>query len=874
MKRLLIVMVVLSAAINTHAQSNNPAPPKEAGQPAATTVDPSRDPGVRKLTRRERKEALKNLQERFQQFLKDVEPIIQPTEVDTFLILESDAQRDRFIEEFWNHRDPDPKASGNPYRDNYFDRLAEAKQKFKFLISDRARMYLIQGEPGDVVKVDCDRYLQPIEVWRYAFLEGLGHDVSLLFYIPRYENDYRLWKAEGTGADALGQLLSIEGQRQGVNGVFLESAALGATMVSKISIDCKDGDAVLKAIYQTQQNRFDIPKLFIPPVVKEEDVHRMLRTSVIADPAARKFTAEISTKYPTKRGAMTAAEVTILVPTSELVAKDLGGAKFYDVDVVGEVLRNDQMFESFRYRFDFPVESVQGRIPIVFERYLRPNEYVARVKVTDANAPSEAMLEQKLSVPYLEDSAERVAQVREGERAVGLLQEQMHSREDQLRIASLGEDMISGLQHIETLVIGDRIKAVEFYLDGRKVMTKRTLPYTLDLDFGDVPQPRKIKAVGLDEKGVFVAGDEVIVNTGSDPFHVRIVTPRVAVNLQGKVRVEIEAGAPEGKAVEAVELYLNDSKLATMFSPPYIQTINIPANVGIGYLRAVARLKDDPTTEPVEDVVLINTPAFMEQVNVHLVELPTTVISGSRHLNDLSQTAFKVMDQGKEVKIEKFEYVKNLPLSLGLAVDTSASMRPRMMAAQRAGVEFFKSVLRPRDQAFIVAFDTQPSLLQKWSKTLADMNAALASLRAEQSTALYDAIVFSLYNFKNIKGQKALVVITDGKDTASKFTFDQAVEFAKRAAIPIYVVGIGIKPNEIDTRYKMQRFAAETGGSSFQITEVSELKRIYSDIQAELRSQYVLGFYPPEGVKPGGKWREVNVQVTQGKAKTIRGYYP
>jgi len=226
------------------------------------------------------------------------------------------------------------------------------------------------------------------------------------------------------------------------------------------------------------------------------------------------------------------------------------------------------------------------------------------------------------------------------------------------------------------------------------------------------------------------------------------------------------------------------------------------------------------------------------------------------------------------VKIEKFEYVKNLPLSLGLAVDTSASMQPRMMEAQRAGVQFFKSVLRSGDQAFVVAFDTQPSLLQKWSKSLADMNAALASLRAEESTALYDAVVFSLYNFKNIKGQKALVVITDGKDTASKFTFDQSLEFARRASIPIYVVGIGIRPQEIDTRYKMQRFATETGGASFQISDVTELNHIYADIQAELRSQYLLGFYPPAGVKPGGKWREVNVQVSPGKARTIRGYYP
>jgi Ca-activated chloride channel family protein len=165
-------------------------------------------------------------------------------------------------------------------------------------------------------------------------------------------------------------------------------------------------------------------------------------------------------------------------------------------------------------------------------------------------------------------------------------------------------------------------------------------------------------------------------------------------------------------------------------------------------------------------------------------------------------------------------------------------------------------------------------MVQKWSPRLSDVNAGLSKLRAEESTALFDAIVFSLYNFLGIKGQKALIVITDGKDTASKFTFDQALEYARRAAVPIYGIGIGIRATEVDVRYKFGRFCSETGGNVYYIDSAMDLHRIYTDIQNELRSQYVLGFYPPEGVKPGGKWREVSVQVNAGRAKTIRGYYP
>jgi Ca-activated chloride channel family protein len=404
-------------------------------------------------------------------------------------------------------------------------------------------------------------------------------------------------------------------------------------------------------------------------------------------------------------------------------------------------------------------------------------------------------------------------------------------------------------------------------------MVKRQPPYTLDLDFGDVPQARHIRAIALNAKGEPITGDEIIVNTGTDPFRVRITSPRVAINLRGRTRVEMSVRVPDGKQLDKLELYLNETRVATLYDPPFVQTVDIPKNEGVGYLRAVATLKDDPTP-PIEDVVMINTPQYMEEVNVHLIELPTTVIVNGHPRNDLPETAFKVLDDGKPVKVSKFEHVVNLPLSIGVAIDTSGSMQPRMAEAQKAGATFFQSVMKQGDKAFVVGFSTEPSLVQKWSPRLADVNAGLARLRAEESTALYDAIVYSLYNFLGVKGQKALVVITDGKDTASKFTFDQALEYARRAAVPIYGVGIGIRSTEVDVRYKFGRFCNETGGNVYYIDNATDLQRIYAEIQNELRSQYVIGFYPAEGVKPGSKWREVSVQASEGRAKTIRGYYP
>src|SRR5205085_6977540 len=255
--------------------------------------------------------------------------------------------------------------------------------------------------------------------------------------------------------------------------------------------------------------------------------------------------------------------------------------------------------------------------------------------------------------------------------------------------------------HIETMAYGEAIKAVEFYLDGKKIMMKRQPPCTLDLDFGDVPRQHRIRAVAINEKAESIAGDEIVVNTGNEPFRVRIISPRVAFNLHGKARVEMAVNVPEGKKLDRLELFLNETRMATLFGPPWVQTVDVPKTEGVGYLRAVATLKEDTEHPPVEDLVMINSPQFMEEVNVHLIELPTTVIRNGRPVNDLPQSAFKVLDEGKPVSVTKFEHVTNLPLSIGLAIDTSGSMQPRMAEAQQAGAQFFANVMRKGDRAFL-----------------------------------------------------------------------------------------------------------------------------------------------------------------------------
>ncbi|HMC22748.1 MAG TPA: VWA domain-containing protein [Thermoanaerobaculia bacterium] len=874
MKRTLLAVAVALALLapNILAQTNNPPDP---AKPPTNQAPVKQDPGIRKLSRRERKEKIKNLSEKYQEFLKDVEPIMQQSELDTFLLLETDPQREIYITEFWRRRDIAQGTTNHTFRDQYYDRLESVKEKFKYVSSDRSRIYLIHGEPSEVIDSDC-RLLQPIQVWKYLFIPGLGHDIRFVFYVPRLSSDYKLWvpyaqdsMAELVSQDAIGTDID---ERRAVQYVFGPISPYST--MTNLEYTCKNGDEIIKAIYQSQMNKTDIMKVFNPPEVNEEDVHKILRSVVLANPNATKLSADFAIQFPAKQGSRTDAQMTVLVPRAQLTMKDVDGTKLYSLDVTGEVLKDDQLFENYRYRFDYPGDIKDEKVAVVIDRFLRPADYKARIRVLDPNSNAEAIIEKAITVPELLDTPEQRKQKENAATALAALKDDIESNTTRLRIIPMADDLLSGIQHIETLAYGEDIKAVEFYLDSKKVMIKRQPPYTLDLDFGAVPRLHRVRAVALNEKGEPLAGDELLVNTGNEPFRVRIVSPRVALNVHGKTRVEMAVNVPDGKKLDNVELFLNDTRMATLFGPPWVQTVDIPKTEGVGYLRVVATLKDEPSQPPVEDLVMINSPQFMEEVNVHLIELPTTVIRNGRPVNDLPETAFRVLDDGKPVKVTKFEHVNNLPLSIGMAVDTSASMQPRMDEARKAGSQFFANVMKKGDRAFLVSFDAQPQLIQRWSPKLSDVNAGLAKLRAEEATALYDAVVYSLYNFVAVKGQKALILITDGKDTASKFSFDQALEYARRSAVPIYAVGIGIHGTEVDVRYKLGKFCSETGGNAYYIDQASDLGRIYADIQNELRSQYILGFYPGGDVKPGSKWREVSVQVSEGRAKTIRGYYP
>lgn len=827
-----------------------------------------------KLSRRERKERIAALDEKYLKFLDEVEPIMSAAELDVFLKMEGDPQRDRFIEEFWRRRDPDPETIRNEYRDQYYANREIAAERYGNLNTDRGRIYLLRGEPAEIFEVEHCVYLRPVEVWYYV---NRGRQEPLLFFQPG--GDYILWqglrhsstpsRGGGFGNDlygALEELLTPSGESEGVERVFFDHLEFNRLEPPLLTQRCQNAEPVLDAIHYTRSRGMDIHRVFNPPEIDEEDVRRMLRTSVVSDPDAPVIEASSSVSFGGARGSRTLVRLYAEVETSSLTPVTIDGRRFFQINAVGETLHDEKMFERWEYRFDFPEDRVGDVLPIVVERPLRKGEWELRMKLVDPESGAEAILTERVDVP----SPDAVVAADE-EKGDAFVEE----TRSVIRLLPPDKSILTGLQKFEaTPAGGDEVAGVEFYLDGVKIMRKMRPPFSLELDLGPVPRPHTVRAVALDRRRRPIDEDILRLNDGTDPFRVRIVSPRLGRNVRGAVRVEMQPQIPSDEELARLELYVNDDRVATLYDEPWMHTVFLPDEPELTVFRAVAILEDE-SIRPVEDVVILNGPENLERVDVRLIEIPATVFAGGHPVKHLSRDAFSIFDSGDPVELAKFERMSNQPLSIGIAIDGSASMKERLSGARSAASRFLETVLTPRDQAFLVSFDRRVFPLADWTSDPKAIAEGLASLRAEESTALYDAVVESLYRFVGLEGQRALILISDGADTASRFGWEPTLEYARRLGVPIYSIGIGISVAQIEARLRLQALAESTGGRAWFVSNVDELAGPYEQIETELRSQYLLGFYVPSDVEEGSEWREIVVRVDGADdVRALPGYYP
>ena len=295
-------------------------------------------------------------------------------------------------------------------------------------------------------------------------------------------------------------------------------------------------------------------------------------------------------------------------------------------------------------------------------------------------------------------------------------------------------------------------------------------------------------------------------------------------------------------------------------------------------------------------------PAETLKVNVNVVQLFFNVKDKHNNLiPNLTKDDFEILEDGKPQTIKYFAAESNLPLTLGIMIDSSGSQRNVIEMEKEVGGAFLRQILSDKDEAFVISFDITVDLLQDFTRDTHRLQAALnkakvnvdytsggipgmgggpVPTRNAPGTLLYDAVYLSAHDMLSKEvGRKAMILLTDGQDEGSRLKIHDAIEAAQKADSIVYVLlcadrgfygGFGGYSGEGE----MRKLTEQTGGRVINVgNKFDKLKEAFDQIAKELRSQYNIG-YTPSNTKLDGSYRKLEIKNKQGyKIQARSGYY-
>jgi VWFA-related protein len=290
------------------------------------------------------------------------------------------------------------------------------------------------------------------------------------------------------------------------------------------------------------------------------------------------------------------------------------------------------------------------------------------------------------------------------------------------------------------------------------------------------------------------------------------------------------------------------------------------------------------------------------KVNVDVVQLFFNVKDKRGALiPSLGKDDFQIFEDGKPQTIKYFNAESNLPLTLGILIDSSGSQQRVLDMEKEVGGEFLQEILRPKDEAFVISFDVNVDLLQDFTNSVHDLKVALNKARINtgggggplpglgggpiptsnpRGTLLYDAIYLASHDeLSHEVGRKAMIILTDGEDQGSQLRIKDAIEASQKSDAIVYVLliadrgfyGLGGYSGDRE----MKKLAEETGGRVIDVgNKIEKLKQAFQQISQELRSQYNIG-YTPTNSKHDATFRKVEIRTKQQgyKIQSRAGYY-
>ena len=298
----------------------------------------------------------------------------------------------------------------------------------------------------------------------------------------------------------------------------------------------------------------------------------------------------------------------------------------------------------------------------------------------------------------------------------------------------------------------------------------------------------------------------------------------------------------------------------------------------------------EPVTTLRRDVNVVNI--FFNVKDKHAAIIP-----------DLTKADFDLFEDGKPQTIKYFSKESDLPLTLGMMIDTSPSQMRVLPAEQEAGAEFLKDVMRPKDLAFLMSFDVEVDMLRDLTSNPRDIEKAMSKTRINagggsrssipgvgqgpipglgnpKGTLLYDAVYLASREVLSHEvGRKAMILLTDGQDQGSNTRLSEAIEIAQKADAIVYVILVADRGFYGGGYYgdrEMKKLTEETGGRVIDVGNHPEkLRDAFNQLSFELRNQYAIGYTPTNETKDGG-FRKVEIRtpkVKDTKIQARKGYY-
>ncbi len=290
----------------------------------------------------------------------------------------------------------------------------------------------------------------------------------------------------------------------------------------------------------------------------------------------------------------------------------------------------------------------------------------------------------------------------------------------------------------------------------------------------------------------------------------------------------------------------------------------------------MGRTADQGYTRPLAALLWATAAAFAQpadfRADVKLVRVAVTVKNAAGALvGSLDKDSFRIWDSGVKQEIAVFERSTALPLSIAVLLDASGSTAAQLPVEVAAIKTFLKSLVaagNPKDSVALYAFNYQTTELAPFTRNLSRLSSGLSRVKGEAGTSLYDALHFAAADLEKRAGRKVIVVVTDGGDTTSTYTFRDALRAAHMAEASVYPILIRPVTNDpgrnVGGENALSSLAFGTGGRVFEaVLEEAALNQSLGALLKELRTQYLLGYYPRNLPPERRAWHEIRVEMLE-----------